>query len=90
MLALRAQFVKHSHRFLMSTPDALDAIQIPPSARDHLRGGCVLTIGNFDGVHRGHRAILDAVIAEAQSAGLPAVAMTFEPHPVAFFRNAAS
>jgi riboflavin kinase/FMN adenylyltransferase len=46
-------------------------------------GPSVVTIGNFDGVHRGHRALLDAVVAAARKRALPAVAVTFEPHPVA-------
>lgn len=48
--------------------------------------GAVAAIGNFDGVHRGHRALADAVRAEAEAGGHPAVALTFEPHPRAFFR----
>jgi riboflavin kinase/FMN adenylyltransferase len=46
-------------------------------------GPSVVTIGNFDGVHRGHRALLGTVIEAARKLGLPAVAVTFEPHPVA-------
>jgi riboflavin kinase/FMN adenylyltransferase len=46
-------------------------------------GPSVVTIGNFDGVHRGHRALLGTVVAAARQRGLPAVAVTFEPHPVA-------
>jgi riboflavin kinase/FMN adenylyltransferase len=45
-------------------------------------GGCVLTIGNFDGVHRGHQALLERLAALAASLRLPAVMLTFEPHPV--------
>lgn len=44
--------------------------------------GSVLTIGNFDGVHRGHRALLERVVEEAKNRGVPAVVMTFDPHPV--------
>lgn len=44
-----------------------------------------LTIGNFDGVHRGHRAMLDCLEREASKRGLPAAVMTFEPHPREFF-----
>jgi len=49
----------------------------------HLPGtdGCALTIGNFDGVHRGHQAMLALLINEARHRGLPSCAMTFEPHP---------
>jgi riboflavin kinase / FMN adenylyltransferase len=42
---------------------------------------CALTIGNFDGVHRGHQAMLALLINEARHRGMPAVVMTFEPHP---------
>jgi len=45
--------------------------------------GCVLTIGNFDGVHLGHREILIAAARIAKEKGTDVVAMTFEPHPVA-------
>jgi len=46
-----------------------------PSARP------VLTIGNFDGVHRGHRALLDRVVALAREGGVPACVLTFDPPP---------
>jgi len=45
----------------------------------------VLAIGNFDGVHRGHRAVFDTARAMAEAAGTSALALTFEPHPRAFF-----
>ena len=51
-----------------------------PALRGHGRG-CALTIGNFDGVHRGHQAMLALLINEARHRGLPACVMTFEPHP---------
>ena len=43
---------------------------------------CVATFGNFDGVHRGHQAILGRVTQEAAARDLPAVVVTFDPHPV--------
>ena len=46
---------------------------------------CALTIGNFDGVHRGHQAMLAVLKNEAQHRGLPARVMTFEPHPREYF-----
>ncbi|HSP59775.1 MAG TPA: bifunctional riboflavin kinase/FAD synthetase [Ornithinimicrobium sp.] len=46
-------------------------------------GPTVATLGNFDGVHRGHRAVLDTVVATARERGLASVAVTFDPHPVA-------
>jgi riboflavin kinase/FMN adenylyltransferase len=48
------------------------------------RGG-VVAIGNFDGVHRGHQAVLQAASAAAQHLGEPCVMLTFEPHPRVFF-----
>jgi riboflavin kinase/FMN adenylyltransferase len=47
--------------------------------------GCVATIGNFDGVHLGHRQVLAQVKAKAQELGLPSVVITFEPQPREFF-----
>jgi riboflavin kinase/FMN adenylyltransferase len=45
----------------------------------------VLAIGNFDGVHRGHRAVIQAARTLAESQDCPAYALTFEPHPRDFF-----
>ncbi|EGR1043565.1 bifunctional riboflavin kinase/FAD synthetase [Vibrio cholerae] len=47
--------------------------------------GCVLTIGNFDGVHLGHQQVLSQVVQRAQQMGLPSVVMTFEPQPLELF-----
>ncbi|NOI78127.1 bifunctional riboflavin kinase/FAD synthetase [Vibrio coralliilyticus] len=47
--------------------------------------GCVLTIGNFDGVHLGHQAVLRQVSEQAVKLGLPATVMTFEPQPLELF-----
>jgi len=46
----------------------------------------VVTVGMFDGVHRGHRALLDRVAAEAAARGVPAAAVTFDRHPLAVLR----
>lgn len=46
---------------------------------------CALTIGNFDGVHRGHQAMLALLINEAQHRGIPSCVMSFEPHPRDYF-----
>ena len=54
------------------------------------RGRCAATIGNFDGVHRGHRALIDRVTAKAREAKLTACVLTFEPHPREFFTPAAA
>ena len=50
----------------------------------------VLTIGNFDGVHLGHQALLARVGQAAQACGLPAAVLTFEPHPREFFDPASA
>ena len=50
-----------------------------------LRGG-VVAIGNFDGVHRGHQAVLGAALDRARQAAIPALVLTFEPHPRSVFR----
>lgn len=59
-------------------PSALDAV--PPG----LTGGFV-AVGNFDGMHRGHVALLEETRREAAAAGVPAVVLTFEPHPRTVF-----
>ncbi|MFP5440731.1 MAG: bifunctional riboflavin kinase/FAD synthetase [Gammaproteobacteria bacterium] len=50
--------------------------------------GCVATIGNFDGVHRGHRRIVEEVIAHARRLGVASTVMLFEPQPQEFFAGA--
>lgn len=52
--------------------------------------GCVATIGNFDGVHRGHQHMIAAVRAAAVRLGLPAAVITFEPTPREFFEGDAA
>ena len=49
------------------------------------RSRCALTIGNFDGVHRGHRALLERVTARARELSVTSCVLTFEPHPREFF-----
>ena len=49
---------------------------------------CALTIGNFDGVHRGHQAMLALLKGEAQQRGVPSCVLTFEPHPRDYFAAA--
>jgi riboflavin kinase/FMN adenylyltransferase len=56
----------------------VDLHQQPASARAE---GRVVAIGNFDGVHRGHQAVLASVAADARRRGLGAVLLTFSPHP---------
>ena len=54
------------------------------------RGRTALTIGNFDGVHRGHRALVDRVTAKAAELQVTSCVLTFEPHPREFFAAAAA
>ena len=53
--------------------------------RLHVPGGCVATIGSFDGVHLGHQFVLQQVIDLAKDYGLPALVIVFEPQPNEFF-----
>lgn len=48
--------------------------------------GCVVTIGNFDGVHLGHQAVLGQLAEQADALGLPLVVVTFEPQPAEYFQ----
>jgi riboflavin kinase/FMN adenylyltransferase len=50
-----------------------------------MKGG-VFALGNFDGVHRGHRLVIEAVVEKARALALPARVITFEPHPREFFQ----
>ncbi|MGH8551542.1 MAG: bifunctional riboflavin kinase/FAD synthetase [Methylococcales bacterium] len=51
-----------------------------------LEQGCALTIGNFDGVHRGHQAVISKLAEKARELNLPVVVMLFEPQPIEYFR----
>ncbi len=64
-----------------SFPVIRDGAVAPPA----LKRGFV-AIGNFDGVHRGHRAVLDVAKTHAKKSGAAALALTFEPHPRSFFK----
>jgi riboflavin kinase/FMN adenylyltransferase len=57
-----------------------------PSAAPGALKGAVAALGNFDGVHRGHRAVIGAASSRAAALGVPSAVMTFEPHPRLFFR----
>jgi riboflavin kinase/FMN adenylyltransferase len=48
---------------------------------------CYLTIGSFDGVHRGHQEIIKGLVSDAKTEGVPSVALTFFPHPSAVLRG---
>jgi riboflavin kinase/FMN adenylyltransferase len=60
---------------------AVDFPNVPAALK-----GAAVAIGNFDGVHRGHQAVLGAAVDVGRERGLPAIALTFEPHPRDLFR----
>jgi riboflavin kinase/FMN adenylyltransferase len=53
---------------------------------DEISRGAAVALGNFDGVHRGHQAVIGEACRLARSNGVPSAVMTFEPHPRRFFR----
>jgi riboflavin kinase / FMN adenylyltransferase len=65
-----------------AAPRRLDGLAALPADLD----GAVVTVGMFDGVHRGHRALLDRVAAEAAARRVPPAAVTFDRHPLAVLR----
>ncbi|MCW2272534.1 bifunctional riboflavin kinase/FAD synthetase [Rhodoblastus acidophilus] len=60
-------------------------LSVDPKAPPPGLAGAVVAIGNFDGVHRGHRAVIFRAKALAQKLGRPCAVLTFEPHPADFF-----
>jgi riboflavin kinase / FMN adenylyltransferase len=66
----------------MSTGFTVIRDNTPASA---IARGAVVAMGNFDGVHLGHRAVIGAALAMGKAHGRPALAVTFEPHPRSFF-----
>jgi riboflavin kinase / FMN adenylyltransferase len=56
------------------------------AAPDDALRGAVVAIGNFDGLHRGHKAVVAAAQSRAKALGKPAAVLTFEPHPRTFFK----
>ena len=62
--------------------ERLDGTAAIPAA---LRGG-IIALGNFDGFHAGHQAVVGRAIERAQAEGRPAIVATFDPHPVRFFK----
>jgi riboflavin kinase/FMN adenylyltransferase len=68
----------------LARPARMEIIRGLHNLRDHHRG-CVATIGNFDGVHRGHQALIGRTRTMAERHGVPAVVMSFEPTPRDYF-----
>ncbi|MDR2161023.1 MAG: bifunctional riboflavin kinase/FAD synthetase [Desulfovibrio sp.] len=69
---------------IITHPDRL------PASSVSLARGCILTVGNFDGVHLGHQSLLRRTAEKALAACLPAIAVTFDPHPLRVIQGAAA
>ena len=65
--------------------DASDVSGLPPHVT-----GTVLTVGTFDGVHRGHRDVVERLVARSRHLRIPSVLVTFEPHPLEIVNPAAA
>jgi riboflavin kinase / FMN adenylyltransferase len=65
-------------------------LHITHGSKPELAGPLAVTIGNFDGVHRGHQAMLQRVLASARARRLTAGVLTFEPHPRELFTPASA
>jgi riboflavin kinase/FMN adenylyltransferase len=68
-----------------SRTDPSDESGLPPYVK-----GTVITVGTFDGVHRGHRDVVERLVARARSLKIPSVLVTFEPHPLEIVNPAAA
>ena len=64
----------------MSIPRLFASDVMPDALR-----GAVVALGNFDGFHLGHQAVVGAAVVQAKAAGRPAIVATFDPHPVRYF-----
>src|SRR5205807_925205 len=71
-------------RILPRTSAVLRIVRHPDPGSTHPRGA-VLAMGNFDGLHRGHAALIVEARDRARAAGRPAAVLTFEPHPRSVF-----
>src|SRR5205814_3624413 len=71
-------------RILALNTAVLRIVRHPGSGSGHPRGS-VLAMGNFDGLHRGHAALIGQARDRARAAGVPAAVLTFEPHPRSVF-----
>jgi riboflavin kinase/FMN adenylyltransferase len=68
-----------------SRVDSSDESGLPPYVK-----GAVITVGTFDGVHRGHRDVVERLVARSRSLKIPSVLVTFEPHPLEIVNPAAA
>lgn len=94
----RAGVPNHTSRFLgRAVGYTLGVSPVPPpivfspsGSRPFTTSPCVATVGNFDGVHLGHAAIVQRLVEMGRGLGLPAVVLTFDPHPAAILRPEAA
>lgn len=77
--------VSFSSRLVAPLPPARFIVAMDPKGPPEGLAGAVVAIGNFDGVHRGHVAVIKRAEALAQRLGKPCAVLTFEPHPSDFF-----
>ena len=75
--------------FALDNPSASKKFVVANDPADPPQGlfGSVVAIGNFDGIHRGHRVVIACARAFARKLGAPSAVLTFEPHPADFFRG---
>src|SRR6185437_5279695 len=76
------------HRFFLANRSPMTResfLVVRDGAPDAALHGAVVAMGNFDGVHRGHRAVIAVAQQRAEALGRPAAVLTFEPHPRSFF-----
>jgi riboflavin kinase/FMN adenylyltransferase len=64
---------------------AMERLDGSAAVPDALRGG-IVALGNFDGFHKGHQAVVGRAVSRAHAEGRPALVATFDPHPVRFFK----
>ena len=76
-------------RLCKAKPKNIMQVWLGSGQKPHWPQGAAVTIGNFDGVHQGHRHILQCLRAQADARGLAAVAVVFEPQPQEFFARKA-
>lgn len=62
----------------------MEVVHLKHGAPDYIKG-CAIAIGNFDGIHKGHREIISQLKSYASKQNIPTAILTFEPHPIALF-----
>jgi riboflavin kinase / FMN adenylyltransferase len=68
----------------------MERVRLEPGGARERAFASAVAVGNFDGVHRGHQALVGAAVARARTAGEAAVVLTFDPHPAAVLRPQAA